>query len=320
MTLFSACRRLENGPKESTDLSPAGPGNPNQIFQDSMTVFSKTRIPFITALLVAGLIGLSSTTATAQEYKETYNEAREAALAKDYQTALNKYVEAANGASAEGDEDVERAARRVVGQLTYILGRAQLQAENYEGALGYFEQGIEYYPSNAQNYLARASTLKRQGKADESIAAFAQTIEVATAQSDTKTARQAEEAIRGHYIFLASTALSRNGARTGSSDAEEAMGYIEALLQYVEADSDTYYYTAESQKVKGQFEDAVASADQALAIHRGSRTDKAKIYFVKGEALMNSGDINGAKEAFRNAAYGNYRASAEHYIETLGTE
>lgn len=320
MTLFSSCRRLENGPKESKDLSPAGPGNPNQIFQDSMTVFSKTRIPFITALLVAGLIGLSSTTATAQEYKETYNEAREAALAKDYQTALNKYVEAANGASAEGDEDVERAARRVVGQLTYILGRAQLQAENYEGALGYFEQGIEHYPSNAQNYLARASTLKRQGKADESIAAFAQTIEVATAQSDTKTARQAEEAIRGHYIFLASTALSRNGARTGSSDAEEAMGYIEALLQYVEADSDTYYYTAESQKVKGQFEDAVASADQALAIHRGSRTDKAKIYFVKGEALMNSGDINGAKEAFRNAAYGNYRASAEHYIETLGTE
>jgi tetratricopeptide (TPR) repeat protein len=98
------------------------------------------------------------------------------------------------------------------------------------------------------------------------------------------------------------------------------MGHIEMLLQYVEADSDTYYCTAESQKVNGQFADAIASADQALAIHRGSRTDKAKIYFVKGEALMNSGDIGGAKEAFRNAAYGNYRASAEHYIETLGSE
>lgn len=285
-----------------------------------MTVLSKTRIPFLAALLIAGLIGFSSTTATAQEYKETYNEARDAAMAKDYQLALDKYVEAANGAAAEGDEEVERTAKRVVGQLTYILGRGQLQAENFDAALAYFEQGIEYYPSNAQNYLARASTLKKLDRMDEAVAAFAQTMEVATAGSDTKTARQAEEAIRGHFIFLASSALSRNGARTGTADAEEAMGHIEELLQYVEADADTYYYTAESQKVKGQFADAIASADQALAIHRGSRTDKAKIYFVKGEALMNTGQIDDAKEAFRNAAYGNYRASAEHYIETLGTE
>ncbi len=284
-----------------------------------MTVLSKTRIPFIAALVFAGLIGFSST-ANAQEYKETYNAAREAAVAKDYQTALDKYIEAATGAAAEGDDEVERNALRVVGQLTYILGRAQLQAENFEAALGYFEQGIEHYPSNAQNYLARASALRRLDRMDEAIAAFAQTMEVATAASDTKTARQAEEAIRGHFVFLASSALSRNGARTGTADADEAMGYIEELLQYVEADADTYYYTAESQKVKGQFADAIASADQALAIHRGSRTDKAKIYFVKGESLMNSGDIEGAKEAFRNAAYGNYRASAEHYIETLGTE
>jgi len=301
-------------------LSPGPETTPTRSFNESMTVLSKTRIPFIAALVFAGLIGFGSTTATAQEYKETYNEARDAAMAKDYQTALDKYVEAANGAQAEGDEEVERTARRVIGQLTYILGRGQLQAENFEAALAYFEQGIEYYPSNAQNYLARASALKRLDRMDEAIAAFAQTMEVATAGSDTKTARQAEEAIRGHYIFLASSALSRNGARTGSADADEAMGYIEQLLQYVEADADTYYYTAESQKVKGQFADAIASADQALAIHRGSRTDKAKIYFVKGEALMNSGQIEDAKEAFRNAAYGNYRASAEHYIETLGTE
>ena len=285
-----------------------------------MTVLSNTRIRLIAALFVAVMVGFGSTTATAQEYKEMCNEARDAAMAKDYQTALDKYMAAADGARAEGDEEVERTARRVIGQLTYILGRGQLQAENFDAALAFFEQGIEYYPSNAQNYLARASTLKRQDRMDEAIPAFAQTMEVATAGSDTKTARQAEEAIRGHFVFMASTALSRNGARTGTADADEAMGYIEQLLQYVEADADTYYYTAESQKVKGQYADAIASADQALAIHRGSRTDKAKIYFVKGEALMNSGQIDAAKEAFRNAAYGNYRASAEHYIETLGTE
>lgn len=284
-----------------------------------MTVNSTFRLSGFMTLLFAGLIGLSSTTATAQTYKETFNEAREAALAKDYTTALEKYISAADGAADENDADVERNARKVVGQLAYILGRSALQKENFDDALNYFDLGIKQYPSNAKNYLARASTLKKMDRMDDAIQAFAQTMEVATAGSDTQTARQAEEAIRGHYIFLASTALSRNGARTSRADAQEAMTYITELLQYVEPDADTYYYTAESLKVEGDFEESVAKADQALEIHRGSRTDKAKIYFVKGEALMGLGQIDAAKDAFRNAAYGNYRASAEHYIETLGT-
>jgi tetratricopeptide (TPR) repeat protein len=284
-----------------------------------MTVFTNSRLTALLILLMAGLIGLGSTTATAQEYKETYNAAREAALAKNYKVALEKYLEAADGAKAEGDGDVERGSRKVASQLAYILGRAELQKDQFDAAIRYFDQGIKQYPSNAQNYLARGSALKQAGRTDQAIAAFAQTMEVATAGSDTKTARQAEEAIRGHYVFLASSALSRNGARTSKADADEAMGYIQTMLQYVDADADTYYYTAESQKVKGEYENSVASADQALEVHRGSRTDAAKIYFVKGESLMNMGQIEAAKEAFRNAAYGNYRASAEHYLETLGT-
>jgi len=286
-----------------------------------MTVSSKTRTTIIKTLVLAVLIAVTGTTAFAQsqEYKETYNEAREAAVAKDYPTALAKYASAADGAAAEGDADVERNARKVVAQLEYIIGRGALKDEDFEGALNHFDNGIANYPSNAKNYLARASTLKKMDRLDDAIAGFAQTIEVATAGSDTKTARQAEDAIRGHFVFLASTAISRNGSRTSTADADEAMTYIEAMLQHVEADADVYYYTAESQKVKGQYADAIASADQALSVHRGSRTDKAKIYFVKGEAMMNSGDVAGALEAFRNASYGNYRASAEHFIETLGS-
>lgn len=284
-----------------------------------MTVSSVKRTPLFKGILLASIMMLTPMLASAQEYKEVFNSAREAALAKDYPTALTKYIEAADGASAEGDADVERNARKVIGQLTYLLGRGELQKEAYDAAMSYFDMGIENYPSNAKNYLARASTLKRMDRMDDAIAAFAQTMEVATAGSDTQTARQAEEAIRGHYIYQASTALSRNGNTTGPADADEAMTHIEAMLQFVDADADVYYYTAESHKVKGEYADAVASADQALEMHRGSRTDKAKIYFVKGEALMNQGQVAEAKDAFQNAAYGNYRASAEHYIETLGT-
>ena len=121
-----------------------------------------------------------------------------------------------------------------------------------------------------------------------------------------------------HYIFIASSAVSRNGARVTAADGEEAMKYLQAMLKYVDADADVLYYTAVSQNAKGEYDNAIMSADQALEMHRGSKTDKAKIYFIKGESLLNSGDIAAAKEAFTNAAYGTYAASAKHYIETLG--
>ena len=52
-------------------------------------------------------------------------------------------------------------------------------------------------------------------------------------------------------------------------------------------------------------------------MHRGTASDKAKIWFTKGEALVALGNVDAAKEAFQNAAVGAYRQSAEHYLETL---
>lgn len=272
----------------------------------------------LSMILFAFLVGMSPLVASAQDYKETFNAAREAAQAKDLRTALTKFTSAAEGAKAAGDKEVERTSRKIISQIEYNLGRASLQKDDYATALKHFDNGIKNYPTNALNYLARASTLKKMDREDDAIAAFAQTMEVAKAAQDSKTARQAEEAIRGHYIYLASTAVSRNGARATAADGREALGHLQALLKYVDADADVLYYTAVSQNAQGDYDAAVMSADQALEMHRGSRTDKAKIYFIKGESLMNLGDIAAAKEAFTNAAYGTYAASAKHYIQTLG--
>jgi tetratricopeptide (TPR) repeat protein len=120
-------------------------------------------------------------------------------------------------------------------------------------------------------------------------------------------------------VYLASSLLSRNGGKPSSADADQALAHLARLAGLVEPDADVMYYTAEAFKAKGDFAQSVASAEQALELHRGSRTEKAKIYFVMGEALVGLGDTSGAKDAFQNAAVGSYRASAEHYLETLGS-
>lgn len=257
--------------------------------------------------------------AAAQDYKEAYNSALEAANAKDYQLALDKFNEAADGAQAEGDEDVERRARKVIAQLRYNFGLAEIKNENYEAAIAHFEDGIEQYPTNAKNYLARGTALKKMDRIDDAIAAYAEAMQVGNANGDSQTARKAEDQIRQQYIYMASSALNRTGNTPTRSAAEEALGHLDTLENFVKADSDVLYYRAEANKALGNLEEAVALADQALEMHRGSNTDKAKIYFVKGEALMQAGDITAAKAAFQNATYGSYRAPAQHYIETLGT-
>ncbi|GMQ81630.1 MAG: hypothetical protein BMS9Abin05_1064 [Rhodothermia bacterium] len=284
-----------------------------------MTASRKHRISILVMALAVIVTFIGIAPAYAQEYKETFNAGLEAAKAKDLTAALGYFDNAADAAQAEGDAEIERRSREFVARIEYSVGIGLIKSEKYDEAISHFENGINQYPSYPKNFLARASALKKRGDIDAAMAGFVETIGVAQAASDSKTARSAEKAIREYYIFLASSALSRNGARTSSADADEALTYLETLQAIVDANSDVYYYLAEIYKVKGKFQDAVSMADQALGISRGSRTDKAKIYYVKGEALMSLGNNSDAKSAFQNAAYGSYKQSAEHFLETLGT-
>jgi tetratricopeptide (TPR) repeat protein len=281
-----------------------------------------SRIRSVAALIfvLTIAVGLFQTLpAFAQEYKEAFNSGMSAAKAKDFTAAISSFEAAADGAKAEGDAAVERQSRSIIAKIEYNVGRSFMKKEDFDSAIAHFDNGIAQFPSYAKNYLARASSLKKKGDIEGALAQFAETITVAKASSDSKTRRSAESAIHDQYIYFASSALSRNGSRTTKADAAEALQYLEKLQEFVEADSDVYYYMAEVYKTTGEFQKSVEFADKALSIHHGSRTDKAKIYFVKGESLVSIGKVSAAKAAFEKARFGSYKASAQHFIDTLGT-
>src|SRR5690606_12252494 len=123
---------------------------------------------------------------------------------------------------------------------------------------------------------------------------------------DTQAIADGKQGIRDHFVVEASELLG--GSAPSAADARQALTLLEQMQQYVEADADTYYYMAVANNVLGNYAEAVQLADQALELHRGSRTDAAKIYFEKGEALMYNGDTAAAKAAFENAKFGPYKA------------
>lgn len=268
------------------------------------------------ALLAVLIGGLTAAPALAQEYKEAYNAAIEAAQNQDYAAAHGEFARAAELAEEEGDNEIAQRAARNAAIIDYNLGKQLVENENYEEAVERFNSGIEIFPQYANNYLGKARAMKGLEQSEDVIAAYQELITFGEENDNAEATRQGQTGLRDYYVFLASSALGRR-AEPSAADAREALEYLDELEQHLEPDADTYFYRAVAHNALGNYDEAVALTDQALEMHRGSRTDAAKIHFIRGEALMYSGETAAAKESFQNAAYGSYKSLAEHYIETL---
>ncbi len=245
-----------------------------------------------------------------QEYKMRYNEALGFAKAKKYTEAYTAFEATIPLAQAAGDAQVVSKSQKVLAQLDNARGTRAFKTGNFEEALEHHQKGIEHLTDYAPNHYGKAKALEKQDRWDEAVVL----LQAVTEMGERKSANAAQKTIRGHYIYIASSNLSENPSQ---GKARTALDAIEEMLMYVDSDADSYYYQAEANKTLGKYADAIDLADKALGSHRGSRTDKAKIYFVKGEALMFSGSSSAAAEAFTNALYGNYKPLAQHYLDEL---
>ena len=270
----------------------------------------------VLALLFCLLTGIHVSPTQAQTYKEAFNAAIEAAKAQDYPTARDEFARASELARQENDVEVAERSASNAAKIDYNIGKGLIEQENFAGALERFNDGIELYPSYVKNYEGKALALKKLERVEEAIQAYQDLIAFGNEHNDTQALRKGEEGIRDHFNFLASSALGRR-SEPSASDAREAIANLEELQKIVDADADTYFYLAVAHNALGNYDQAVSHADQALGLHRGSRTDAAKIHFTRGEALMYAGNITAAKESFENARFGNYKSPAEHYLETL---
>lgn len=263
-------------------------------------------------LLVLLLVGLSASAVAAQDYKETFNDARSAAEAKDYQTAYTKYQAAATGARQASDQEVLNMANKVLAQLAGIFGSRALKQENTEQAKEYFEAGIGYNPTYAKNHYNLGLTLKMMDDFPGAIAAWQKAVEVGNANGDRKTANTAATAIRDNLYYDASSRLSK--ARPSSADADAAIAALENAKNFVEPDADWHYYMGLAQRAKGQSQAALASFNQALELHRGSRGDKSKIHYAAGELYLEMGN-NAQALSHLEQCVGQYRDSAQDTIQ-----
>lgn len=276
-------------------------------------------------LLCAAVFGLSSTPALAQDNGGSADQAKLEELKQTFASAMQA---AKQGNSSEAYPQLERAlqladeteqsgaASQIEGRLVKLAkswGNKALKNENYDQALSHFTKGAEYAPNDAYMFYGKGLALINLDRTEEAMQTLQQASQVGQESGDTRTANLAEERIRDEYVSIASKALNKQNPSI--DDANTALSALDEMKQYVDPSAKSLFYRASALYAKGDNQQAVATAQEGLDMHRGSRSDAAKYHFVIAEAQMKLGDKATACETFKQAAYGDYKARAEHYLE-----
>jgi DNA-binding ferritin-like protein len=252
--------------------------------------------------------------AKVEELKKTFAAAMNAAKqgnADEAYPKLEQSLQLANEAEESG------AASQIQDRMITLAknwGNKALKDKNYAEAETHFNKGAQYAPDDAYMvYGMGLAQINQDGKTADAIQTLQQAISVAEENGDRKTAQLATERIRQEFVSRASKAL--NVQNPGRSAAEEALAALDEMREYVDASEKSLFYRATALYAQGDHAEAISTAREGLEMHRGSRTSAAKYHFVIAESQLQSGDKEAACAEFEQAAFGDYKARSEHYLE-----
>lgn len=224
---------------------------------------------------------------------------------------INSFQETGQVAEELGNTEIVDKTGQVITQLLYTKSLLQFQTENYDESLASLDQAISRNPNYAKAYYQKGIVAKRQegNSLDEVLGYFDKAIEIGNKTNDVQTVRNAKEA--------ASEELLYNGALKINEEQkfDEAVSLLKRALEYDPSSADIYYRLAEAYNKQALWDSAIEHANKALELESGGRTDLAKIYFELGLAYQNKGNKKQACGAYENAAYGSFKAPAEHQME-----
>lgn len=254
-----------------------------------------------------------SDAAKLKKLKSAYANFQQAAQQGNHETAYTNLTQAIQLADETGQSGALSKLQNFQQRLPTKWGNEALNAENYSQALSHFEQGIEWSPQDAYVHYGKGLALVNMDSTDAGLAAMREAIQVGEETGNTRVVEVATERIRDEFVSVASQTLSTQNPST--SDANTALDALDQMREYVDPSASSLFYRASALFAKRQFDQAVSTAREGLSMHQGSRSDAAKYHFIIGESQFSSGSTSSACQTFQNAAYGDYKARAEHYLE-----
>lgn len=206
------------------------------------------------------------------------------------------------------DPNTKQRAENVLHQLYAIQANAEFRETNNEEALRLFDKALEINPQHARSHLGKGLVYRRMEDTENFKKSMDMAIETGLMTEEEQIAETAESTARDYFLVRAARAQ-------GNDDFERAVELLTTSLAYDQSFPETHFLLASVYNEQSRYQDAVNSAQKAIELSDGSSEDTAKIYFELGQAYEGLGDTTQACNAYSNAAYGNYEASANYQME-----
>ncbi len=222
--------------------------------------------------------------------------------------AIDKFEETIDIADAYGDFDVSDKASNALAQLYYYQGSQYYKQEMFAEALELFNKSIELQPDNVKAFYMVAAVYKSLDDEENVLAAAKKSAEMAKAGNDNKYYQGSLKLGRDYFLIKANTAKD-------AKKFNEAIEYLKNSLEFDGENATTYFLMVQIYNNLQKWDETIAAAEKGLQVEKDDPAEKAKFYYELGNAFIGKGENEEACGAFKKAAVGPFKESAEYQIE-----
>lgn len=237
-----------------------------------------------------------------------YNEALELVKAKDYAGAYPLFLQALEMANPEDETDAKviDLTKKNGTRVAYSLGTDARKEKDYEKALAYFDQGIEWSSTYYANFLGRAQTLEGMDKDQDAMVAY---LNAATLAEEGGKSDQTDKIFIKAANFVAKAYAAKK--------YDDAIALADAHNQLKGDVHDIYYYLGASLLEKGDAAKALAELGKAIEMAGEGNEELSKYYYKKGQCHEKLGQKSEAIAAYGAVSDPKYKEAADYQINQL---
>jgi len=233
---------------------------------------------------------------------------------KDIDGAIQQFEKTYQVAQKYGNKQIAERSKMNVPKLYYYEGTTDYQKGDYNAALKAYDNAIQREPQYAKAFYQKGLCYMKLDKGtdathlDEALKMWDQAISIGTKVKDSGTVRRAKSAASSFLVYKGANANKAKKYDLG-------IKFLKRSLNYDNSNPNAYYRLAQAYNNKGEYRSAVSNGKLSLKYEKGGKTDKAKIWYEIGTAYKYLKEKSNACNAFQNAAYGNFKASADHQMK-----
>lgn len=227
---------------------------------------------------------------------------------KKMDEAISKFKETIDIANAYGDIEVVNKASKALSQLYYYQGSVNYKQKMFSEALDFYHKSIELQPENVKAYYMIAAAYKGLDDDENVLAAAKKSIEIAKAGNDNKYYQGSMKLGRDYFLIKAKKAKD-------AKEIDDAIRFLKSSLEFDGENATTYFLMVQIYSSMQNWDETIAAAEKGLTFEKDDPTEQAKFYYEMGNAFLGKEDNENACNAFKKAAVGPYKESADYQME-----